>query len=71
MGQQRAWGPVQENAGAPAQTLAEELRVTQRQVHRLQDGRLDVLQAPHVIPLHVWHLAAAPAILPQTPDASL
>jgi len=35
--------------------------VAQRQLHRLQDGRLDRLQAAHVLPAHVRHLRAARA----------
>ena len=54
--QGRTWRPVQEDAGAPAQALREEVGVAQRQLDRLQDGRLHVLQAAHVLPLHVGHL---------------
>ena len=53
-----AWRAVQEDSGAAAQALAEELRVAQWQIHSLQDGRLHILQAAHILPLHVGDLPA-------------
>ncbi len=31
----------------------------QRQLHRVQDRRLDVLQPADILPLHIWHLGGA------------
>lgn len=32
------------------------MRVAQGQLHGFQDSRLDIFQASHILPSHVWHL---------------
>ena len=55
----RTRGAVQQHARPPPQSGGKQLRVPQRQLHRLQDGALHRVQAPHVLPPHVRHLRVA------------
>lgn len=64
-GRQHAWRPIQEDARAAAQALAKQLRVAEGKVHSVQDGRLDILQAAYILPLHVGHLQRAFIVIPQ------
>jgi hypothetical protein len=52
----RAGRPVEEDAAALLHALGEELRARQRQLDRLDDGVLDVLEAADVVPPDVRDL---------------
>ena len=54
----RAWRAVQQHPGALAKSCREELRLLQRQLHRLEDRALRVGLAAHVLPAHIGHRRA-------------